>query len=63
MLHNSDIVLGTFFGDEGKGNIVQWRCLQAIGENLSPIVCRFSSGPQAGHNELHICEIPLCTTL
>ena len=53
MLHNSDIVLGTFFGDEGKGNIVQWRCLQAIGENLSPIVCRFSSGPQAGHNVVH----------
>lgn len=62
MLNNSDIVLGTFFGDEGKGNIVQWRCLQAIGENLSPIVCRFSSGPQASHNIVHNDISHICSS-
>lgn len=51
------IVLGTFFGDEGKGNVVQWLCQS----NPKPIVHRFSGGPQAGHRVVlngksHVCS-------
>ena|GEM_PF-1460211 len=51
------IVLGSFFGDCGKGNVVQWLC-----QNSSkPIVHRFSGGPQAGHRVVlngksHVCS-------
>lgn len=51
------IVLGTFFGDEGKGNVVQWLCQNSE----KPIVHRFSGGPQAGHRVVlngksHVCS-------
>ena len=45
----TQIVLGSFFGDEGKGATVQWLCGQAISNDLNPVVTRFSGGPQAGH--------------
>lgn len=55
------IVLGTFFGDEGKGSTVQWLCKEAINRWEKPLVVRFSGGPQAGHRVVyngkeHICS-------
>lgn len=52
------IVLGTFFGDEGKGNTVQWLCK----ESVNPLVVRFSGGQQAGHRVFnngleHVCSL------
>lgn len=55
------IVLGTFFGDEGKGSTVQWLCKKAIARGKKPIVVRFSGGPQSGHRVInegieHVCS-------
>jgi adenylosuccinate synthase len=55
------IVLGSTFGDEGKGVTTQWLAKRAIGEGKKPCVIRFSGGPQAGHTILeggvkHICS-------
>lgn len=55
------IVLGTFFGDEGKGSTVQWLCNEAINRGEKPVVVRFSGGPQAGHRIVyngieHVCS-------
>lgn len=55
------IVLGAFFGDEGKGSTVQWLCKEAINRGEKPLVVRFSGGPQAGHRIVyngkeHICS-------
>ena len=55
------IVLGLMFGDEGKGNTVQWLCHQALEEGKSVAVIRFSGGPQAAHRvkiyqKEHICS-------
>ena len=48
---NLEIVLGSFFGDEAKGQCVNNLCLQ---KNPSKtIVVRFSGGPQVGHNVKH----------
>ena len=33
----NQIVLGSFFGDEGKGATVQWLCKKAIEDNKKPI--------------------------
>ena len=57
----TQIVLGTFFGDEGKGSTVQWLCKQAIDRGEKPIVIRFSGGQQAGHRIIcngieHVCS-------
>ena len=57
----TQVVLGTFFGDEGKGSTVQWLCQQAIGRGERPLVIRYSGGPQAGHrvmkdNVEHVCS-------
>lgn len=57
----TQIVLGTFFGDEGKGSTVQWLCKRAIDCGESPIVIRFSGGQQAGHRIVfdhmaHVCS-------
>jgi len=57
-----NIVLGSLFGDEGKGNSVQWLCKRALEEGKNPLVIRFSGGAQAGHrvvNETdeHICSL------
>lgn len=55
------IVLGSAFGDEGKGVTVQYLCKKAIDEGKHPLVIRFSGGPQAAHtvnyNGIeHICS-------
>lgn len=55
------IVLGLLWGDEGKGNTVQWLCKKAISEGKKPCVVRFSGGPQAGHTVVnngirHVCS-------
>lgn len=54
------IVLGIGFGDEGKGNTIQWLCRQALFQNKSVAVVRFSGGPQAAHRIVdkvdHICS-------
>ena len=44
----TSIVLGTQFGDEGKGKTVSYLC--SISDNHKKIVIRFSGGQQAGHN-------------
>lgn len=55
------IVLGTFFGDEGKGSTVQWLCKEAIDRGEKPLVIRYSGGSQAGHRIVcngieHVCS-------
>ena len=57
----TQIVLGTFFGDEGKGSTVQWLCKEAIDRGEKPLVIRFSGGSQAGHRIIcngieHVCS-------
>lgn len=47
------IVLGTLFGDEGKGATVQYLCKEELKYGVVPLVVRFSGGPQAGHRVLH----------
>lgn len=56
------IVLGSLFGDEGKGNSVQWLCKKALNSGKKPLVIRFSGGAQAGHRivnntDEHICSL------
>lgn len=51
------IVLGTLFGDEGKGSTVHWLCLQS----KNPLVVKFSGGCQSGHRVVsagveHVCS-------
>ena len=43
------IVIGALFGDEGKGTLVQWLCRKSLDEGRSPLVVRFTGGPQAAH--------------
>lgn len=38
-----DVLIGLFYGDEGKGKIVQY-----LADNYD-LVCRFNGGPNAGH--------------
>ena len=46
MTQKIDIVLGSFFGDEGKGKVVDW----LLSQNKEPtVVVRFSGGHNAGH--------------
>lgn len=57
----TQIVLGTFFGDEGKGSTVQWLCKKAIDRGEKPLVIRYSGGSQAGHRIVcngieHVCS-------
>lgn len=56
------IVLGTLFGDEGKGNTVQWLCKKAISEGKGPLVVRYSGGPQAGHTVRHNGITHVCSS-
>ncbi|MBP5457367.1 MAG: adenylosuccinate synthetase [Paludibacteraceae bacterium] len=44
-----EIVIGALFGDEGKGTLVQWLCRKSLDEGRSPLVLRFTGGPQAAH--------------
>lgn len=46
MIH---VVLGAFFGDEGKGQTVHELCMK----NDSPLVVRFSGGHQVGHTVIY----------
>ena len=55
------IVIGSTFGDEGKGNVVQWLCQQALNAGKKVAVIRYSGGPQAAHTIYyngikHICS-------
>ena len=55
------IVIGSTFGDEGKGNVVQWLCQQALNAGKKVAVIRYSGGPQAAHTVYyngikHICS-------
>ena len=57
----SQIVLGTFFGDEGKGSTVQNLCKKELDSGNYPLVIRYSGGPQAGHRVIynnieHVCS-------
>jgi adenylosuccinate synthase len=59
--HHYSIVLGSLFGDEGKGITTQGLCRNFLNADKKPIVCRFSGGPQAGHTVenngiRHICS-------
>lgn len=45
-----DIVLGAFFGDEGKGQTVHELCKQRGNDTM---VVRFSGGHQVGHTVIH----------
>ena len=45
---NLEIVLDPFFGDSGKGQLVNNLCLDK--DPKKTIVVRFSGGPQSGHN-------------
>ena len=56
------IVLGTLWGDEGKGNTVQWLCRKALEEGKMPCVVRFSGGPQAGHTVVHNGITHVCSS-
>jgi adenylosuccinate synthase len=47
------IVLGTQFGDEGKGSFTNWLCTQVKELKQRPLVIRFNGGHQAGHTVLH----------
>lgn len=47
------IVLGSQFGDEGKGSFTNWLCEESISQDYNPIVIRFNGGHQAGHTVLH----------
>ena len=55
------VVIGSTFGDEDKGNVVQWLCKQALAEGKRVAVLRYSGGPQAAHTicnngTKHICS-------
>lgn len=47
------IVLGSQFGDEGKGSFTNWLCTQSKELKQHPLVIRFNGGHQAGHTVLH----------
>ena len=46
-------VLGSQWGDEGKGKTVQYLCQEAINQGKKPLVIRYCSGPQASHTVMH----------
>lgn len=54
----NQIVLGSLFGDEGKGNVVQWLCLNSH----KPLVVRYSGGPQAGHRVVYKGKAHVCSS-
>ncbi|HWY13217.1 MAG TPA: adenylosuccinate synthetase [Bacteroidia bacterium] len=47
------IVLGSAFGDEGKGSTTSFLCQKIIDEGKTPLVLRFNAGGQAGHTVIH----------
>ena len=61
-MNKVQIVLGSLFGDEGKGVTVQYLCKEKINKGIVPLVIRFSGGPQAGHRVMyngidHVCSL------
>ena len=52
-MNKHQIVLGSLFGDEGKGATVQYLCQEKINKGITPLVVRFSGGSQAGHRVMH----------
>ena len=61
-MNKVQIVLGSLFGDEGKGATVQYLCQEKINKGIVPLVIRFSGGPQAGHRVMyngidHVCSL------
>lgn len=48
----AEIVIGSSFGDEGKGLTTNWLCIQR-NFNANKIVVRFSGGQQAGHTVIN----------
>ena len=49
----NSVVLGPFFGDKGKDQMVSNLCLDSLNNGKKPLVVRFSGGYQVGHNVLH----------
>lgn len=43
------IVVGTSFGDEGKGALTKYLCKEIIAKDKKPLVIRYGSGHQCGH--------------
>ena len=56
------VVLGSLFGDEGKGSTVQWLCKQALANKENPLVVRYSGGPQAAHTVYHEAVKHICSS-
>lgn len=57
------IVVGSQFGDEGKGKTVQYLCQEALDAGLKPVVVRFCSGPQASHTVVKGELVHICSSL
>ena len=57
------IVLGSLFGDEGKGNTVQFLCKEELTRGIMPLVVRFSGGSQCGHRVVHEQMEHICSLL
>ena len=62
-MNKVQIVLGSLFGDEGKGATVQYLCKEKINKGIVPLVIRFSGGPQAGHRVMHNGIDHVCSLL
>ena len=55
-------VLGSQWGDEGKGKTVQYLCQEAINQGKKPLVIRYCSGPQASHTVIHDGITHVCSS-
>jgi len=55
-------VLGSQWGDEGKGKTVQYLCQEAINQGKKPLVVRYCSGPQASHTIMHDGITHVCSS-
>ena len=55
-------VLGSQWGDEGKGKTVQYLCQEAINQGKKPLVIRYCSGPQASHTVIHDSITHVCSS-
>lgn len=55
-------VLGSQWGDEGKGKTVQYLCREAINQGKNPLVIRYCSGPQASHTVIHDGITHVCSS-
>jgi adenylosuccinate synthase len=62
-MNKIQIVLGSLFGDEGKGATVQYLCQEKINKGIVPLVIRFSGRPQAGHRVMHNGIDHVCSLL